>query len=212
MQAALPICVAYSLEAMTDHLKPQVESLCTLHRVFLLLQDIKWNPGILDRLRVSQKVHMEKFVAAYGRDVVRPKFHLAVHIADQCQMWGKFLDCFSCERKHRAYRSYAHSNVCRRKDFTRTVLLKLNLREAQPHKKKGAWQGHSEKGSNNCAVLGWPPDLAWAVYRAKCAHCSRGFGVKGDRWRLQIGGARLDGLRGRLSDGRSDAVEFVKSA
>ena len=66
---------------------------------------------------------------------IEGKMHLAIHLADQCKMWGKLLDCFCCERKHRAYKSYAHSNLARLGGYARSILLKLNGLDSQPRAK-----------------------------------------------------------------------------
>ena len=104
---ALPLCVAFCLEVLHDecaHLLPQIESLHALYLVCLALQQMKGFPRLADELAARQEAHRRCFLAAYGAEAACPKMHLAMHLADQCKRWGKVLDCFCCERKHRAYK------------------------------------------------------------------------------------------------------------
>ena len=56
--------------------------------------------------------HLRAFVAAYGREMVKPKHHFAYHVAE--------LDCFATEAKHATMKRLA-SNIARICEFERAI-------------------------------------------------------------------------------------------
>ena len=55
----------------------------------------------------------------------RPKFHYSLHLQEQIQKWGRHIDCFVGERKHRVFKSIVAPRLSRLDSFTRSTLLQM---------------------------------------------------------------------------------------
>ena len=133
--AVLPVVVAFSFEVLLPaypHLTEEVLCLDALLAVGKYVMLAKRRPTCiqLDRLRALQAQHCDLFRRVYGAEMCRPKLHYTWHLAEQFQRWGKLLDCFCAERKHRRFKTYAQGTK-RVSGFARVVLLQLAARELE---------------------------------------------------------------------------------
>ena len=106
--AVLPLCVAFGEELLRGRnaaLDEALDSLVALQNVSVCILDSKVSVTFARPLHVLQQEHMRCFVKAYGAHVARPKLHYATHLKNQCEEWNRMIDCFVCERKHRAYKT-----------------------------------------------------------------------------------------------------------
>ena len=130
---ALPLCVAYSVEILGDgypSLKAVLESLQALYHVVLCIKACKSQPAASNRLVPLQQLHMRLFLAAHGTKACRPKMHYQLHLKEQMDLWGKSIDCFVCERKHRQYKAICSAKfTCSQQAFARSALLELCSQE-----------------------------------------------------------------------------------
>ena len=129
---ALPLCVAFGEEMLRTNyrqLQPELDSLAALYSVVLKIQEAKANVSRVDNLQQIQRRHMQKYIAAYSKDAVRPKMHFALHTEGQARRWSRLLDAFVCERKHRTYKSSCGCNYKRLQSFSRDVLLHLGMQD-----------------------------------------------------------------------------------
>ena len=55
----------------------------------------------------------------------RPKFHYSLYLQEQIQKWGRHIDCFVGERKHRVFKSIVAPRLSRLDFFTRSTLLQM---------------------------------------------------------------------------------------
>lgn len=95
------------------------------HWNWLKLQTFDGDCSALKReFRDMVGVHLDFFVAAYGKDAVIPKHHLTFHLLDHAQEDGIVFDCFVLERKHTTFKDVAE-NICRLKDFETTTILQF---------------------------------------------------------------------------------------
>ena len=131
----LPLVVAYSEEILRStipDMEPMLDSLQALYAVCLCLQKAKIDNTRVGQLLDLQTKHMSKFQVAYTAKAVRPKMHFALHLQEQALRLGKWIDCFVCERKHRAYKNTCSRGlVASRTVFARTSLLQLVSKELQ---------------------------------------------------------------------------------
>ena len=131
----LPLVVAYSeemLRSTVPDMEPMLDSLQALYAVCICLQKAKIDDKHVRPLQNLQAKHMCKFQLAYTTKAVRPKMHFALHLHDQAERLGKWIDCFVCERKHRMYKNTCSRGVvASRKIFARTSLLQLVSKELQ---------------------------------------------------------------------------------
>ena len=123
------LCVAFSEEMLREterNVHAEFDSLLALHRVckkiFAMKADASIPPSELQRLQVY---HLNRFDIAYDVSLSRPKRHFALHLPQQRQQWGRLIDAFVCERKHRHFRSSGVSNIARLTNFSKSALLKL---------------------------------------------------------------------------------------
>ena len=133
--AALPVVVAFGWEVLLPaypQLKEEVLCLDALLAVCQYVLLAKRLPASiqLERLRSLQDKHRHLFQGVYGSDLCRPKLHYTWHLAEQFQRWGKLLDCFCAERKHRCYKNWAQGTK-KTFGFARIVLLQLATRELE---------------------------------------------------------------------------------
>ena len=78
-------------------------------------------------LEVALREHGEAFVAVYGEDACKPKFHYARHMVGQVRRDGMFLDTWTCERKHSMLKAAAlhidNTQVFERSAIARALIL-----------------------------------------------------------------------------------------
>lgn len=134
----LGLCVAFGEEILrTDNpeIVRELDSLLALLRVSSCVLAMKFDPGIPgSRLIHAQQDHLKLFDEAYGNSVCRPKRHFSLHLPEQKEKWGKIIDCFVCERKHRHFRNLSES-IKNLSQFSKSALLKLvdiELNAGQP--------------------------------------------------------------------------------
>eukprot|EP00435_Cladocopium_sp_Y103_P076014 s59_g73.t1 len=130
---ALPLCVSYGEDMLRERfvaLHPVLDSLVALHRVVSCVKACKANRTAAERLLPLQRQHMEAFISAHTTDVCRPKIHYQLHLKEQMDLWGKAIDCFVCERKHKQYKSICGSKLtCSQASFARSALSELCSQE-----------------------------------------------------------------------------------
>ena len=136
----LSICVQFSEDiaiGLCADMRREHSSLEALHRVCLCVLETKRDTAHGSHLARLQAEHIRSFAAVYGADKVRPKLHYSLHLQQQCWKWGRLVDCFTCERKHRAFKRVARRQqmlAC----FSQQCLLELasaELRSKQPAKR-----------------------------------------------------------------------------
>ena len=132
--AVLPLCVAFGEELLRGRdtsVDDALDSLAALQEVAVCILDSKVSASYVRPLHMLQQTHMRCFFQAHGQDVIRPKMHFATHLKDQCEQWGRMIDCFVCERKHRAYKALCGNQVLgmHKSMFTKTALLQLTQQE-----------------------------------------------------------------------------------
>jgi hypothetical protein len=117
--AILPICVAFSDEVLdddVDEMQMANASLRALQRVAACLWSLKVSTENLQSLLPLQQDPLRGHILAYTAAHMRPKAHYGLHLSAQIEKMNKVIDCFCCERKHKAYKGLAQ------KTFFRTVL------------------------------------------------------------------------------------------
>ena len=153
----LPLCVAYGEEMLRDafsDLRPQLDSLQALHKMVQCVKACKANVAAASRLLPLQQEHMRCFIAAYSAEACRPKMHYQLHLKEQMDMWGKAIDCFVCERKHRQYKAICAAKLtCSQKSFARSALLELCSQElATPLSADKLGTSFTGKPATSCAL------------------------------------------------------------
>ena len=127
----LPICVQFGediLRADYPDMTSSLDSLQALYKVCLCLQAAKDDQASsADSLPSLQRQHGAAFANAYALNQ-RPKMHFNLHLPAQIQKWGKYLDAFACERKHKAFKTVAE-NFSKLATFEKGVLLEMSSRE-----------------------------------------------------------------------------------
>lgn len=103
-----------------EHLE-HIESLRAGLHVLEILQDVKRRVVSKERLQAAIHAHLQKYVAAYGRDAVRPKHHYVLHLPDMLDHHGVLLSTLMHERKHRMVKRYT-KNKTNLRSFERTVM------------------------------------------------------------------------------------------
>ncbi|CAJ1401538.1 unnamed protein product [Effrenium voratum] len=136
----LSICVQFSEDiaiGLCADMRREHSSLEALHRVCLCVLETKRDTAHGSHLARLQAEHIRSFAAVYGADKVRPKLHYSLHLQQQCWKWGRLVDCFTCERKHRAFKRVARRQQMLAR-FSQQCLLELasaELRSKQPAKR-----------------------------------------------------------------------------
>ena len=129
----LPLCVSYGEELLRNRfptLHPHLDSLKALHKVVLCVKACKANIAASQRLLSLQQSHMHLFLVAYSEKACRPKMHYQLHLTEQLDLWGRSIDCFVCERKHRQYKAICSAKLtCSQQSFARSALLELCSQE-----------------------------------------------------------------------------------
>ena len=126
-----PLLDCYVRVILKEHpiLKPKVESYLQLCAVVRAVRRAKEQPIQSDRdILEMQRAHMHLFVAAWGREQVRPKHHFQFHLGQQALRWGVMFDCWCTERKHRDFKKTA-TLLARNRTFKLECLTKLSLHE-----------------------------------------------------------------------------------
>ena len=70
--------------------------------------------------------HLEAHKIAYGTLLWTPKFHYALHLADQMFRHGLLIACFMLERKHKIFKRWCTQSVSK-KNWERTVLEEVTF-------------------------------------------------------------------------------------
>eukprot|EP00438_Fugacium_kawagutii_P009685 Skav208641 [mRNA] locus=scaffold1081:119702:121639:+ [translate_table: standard] len=124
---ALPLCAAFAQEILGDvaAMSPFNASLLALRDVTEKLLRSKNNVSEAQGLDDLQKKHMHLFHEAYGTHVTRPKMHYSRHLPQQIARHQRLVDAFTCERKHRTFKSTVAPTRKKLKDFSRSVLREL---------------------------------------------------------------------------------------
>ena len=124
---ALPLAWAFSKEILTKYAWAAdiCESIDALYQVTCLIQQIKISANEVAKLPDCQKRHMEGFQNAYGARSTRPKAHYSRHLFEQVQKWGKLIDCFVTERKHKEFKSRVAPLLHNPHDLSKSGLLSL---------------------------------------------------------------------------------------
>lgn len=114
------------------HMYAECNSLLALAAVVLCVQECKHSkraPIHADKLLALQQKHVNLFATAYGAEWVRPKGHYAFHVPEQIREWGRLLDTFTPERKHKAFKSEVAPLQTQLQSFSKHVLLELGEKE-----------------------------------------------------------------------------------
>ena len=122
----LRVCVQFGeelLRAEYPELGPQLDSLKALYYSTQALLRTKSNPAFANELKGLQRIHTKLFGEAYPLKQ-RPKLHFNMHLPDQTIKWGRYLDAFACERKHKEFKQVA-VRYQQLETFERGVLLEL---------------------------------------------------------------------------------------
>ena len=126
----LRVCVQFGEELLRPEypeLGPQLDSLKALYYSTQALLKTKSNAAFATELKSLQTVHARLFAKAYPLKQ-RPKLHFNMHLPDQVIKWGRYLDAFACERKHKQFKQVAvrYQELGR---FERGVLLEMLSQE-----------------------------------------------------------------------------------
>lgn len=87
-------------------LMPYVLSFLAVLEVVILLTAVRSGEVTAEQLTAAILKHLQLYVLAYGRDMVRPKHHYALHLGPQLLWFGFLLATFIHERKHRLVTRY----------------------------------------------------------------------------------------------------------
>lgn len=121
-------CFAAEVVAGTGKCRAETESMLALHAVCRELARMKHSLEPLrdaSTLRGLQQRYLDRFVAAYGDEHVKPKHHFQFHIADQIERHGIVLDTVVCERKHSAFKTGAAPFLKKIGAFEKSALARL---------------------------------------------------------------------------------------
>ena len=111
----------------SEDLQEERKSLELLCQSCTLVARIKANPteNDLAMLETTQKLHLEQFIHAYGRNWVRPKHHFAKHFPEQVRKVGRMVDTWATERKHRLFKLEVAPRHVKLQSFSKDVLCEL---------------------------------------------------------------------------------------
>lgn len=84
----------------------------------------KQTPQSIAGLEELQEEHMQRFKQAYDSNIIRPKFHYALHTQKQPEEANCLLDCFSAERKNKTFKAGLAPLIKRLHKFEQSVLLR----------------------------------------------------------------------------------------
>ena len=128
-EQALPLIVAFAQEmlASNDAMLASNQALFALLEVTRLLGNgANCIPEDATCLNDKIKTYKDKWDVAYAAIAgARPKFHYSLHLQAQIHKWGKHIDCFVGERKHRVFKSVVAPRLSQLGCFTRSTLLQL---------------------------------------------------------------------------------------
>ena len=129
---ALALRVHFYREMLADYesMLPANQALAALLEVVQLLRETKLHPQECRHLPKQLQIYKTKWDIAYAAMAgARPKFHYALHLQAQIQKWGKHINCFVGERKHRCFKSIVAPRLARLECFTRSTLLQMTETE-----------------------------------------------------------------------------------
>ena len=143
----LCLCVQFQEEILRERLprlSPEFDSLRALYELQVYVLRCKFHNGSEELLSRAQEKHQRLFQNAYGQESTRPKAHFSRHLPAQISRFGKLLDTFTPERKHRAFKTEASPNAPKISNFSKVCLLKLGERELQENENVDALQDRLE--------------------------------------------------------------------
>ena len=143
----LCLCVQFQEEILRERLprlSPEFDSLRALYELQVYVLRCKFHNGSEELLSRAQEKHQRLFQNAYGQESTRPKAHFSRHLPAQISRFGKLLDTFTPERKHRAFKTEASPNATKISNFSKVCLLKLGERELQENENVDALQDRLE--------------------------------------------------------------------
>ena len=130
----LSLCVQFQEEILRERLMclgPEFDSLRALYEVQVCVSRCKYHDGSAQALERAQEKHQRLFQNAYNESWTRPKAHFSRHLPEQIRRFGKLLDTFTPERKHRAFKTEAAPCASKLSTFSKVCLLKLGEKELQ---------------------------------------------------------------------------------
>ena len=167
----LPLCVAYGEEMLRGRyatMEPALDCLQALHAVVICVKACKASSAAAGRLLELQRQHMWRFMETYSSNECRPKLHYSLHLAEQMQEWGRPLDAFVCERKHRQFKSICNGKLNQpgRSSFARSALLELVSMELASPLSAGKLETQFSSPSSVSCVLATLMEASTAVHVA----------------------------------------------
>ena len=166
---ALPLCVAFSLEMLLTYAAMQrpIDSLRKLYACTSKILAAKADVSQVKGLQARQAEHVRAFVLAYGEESVRPKLHYALHVPAQAARWGRVLDCFVGERKHRRFKSEYGPRLRHVAQLPRSALLHQLQAELDTISFEEQWTGRLLGNPTQCPLraesLGLPSSATFAL-------------------------------------------------
>ena len=141
----LPLIHGFAQEMLAGNAEMQSanHALAALYDVTQLLQRSKLFPEEASQL-IQKKIqsYKGKWDLAYAAIArARPKFHWSLHLQSQIQKWGRHIDCFVGERKHRVFKSTVAPRLAQLKSFTRSSLLQLTETELTTSHEENEYTG-----------------------------------------------------------------------
>jgi hypothetical protein len=138
-----PLLDCFVRTSLLSHpaLKLKVDSFLQLCSVIRAVRRAKEIPLQSDETILElQRRYMQLFIAAWGRDKVRPKHHYQFHLGQQACRWGAMFDCWCTERKHRDFKKVA-TLIAGNERFELEALAKLIQHEEQLMVEEGYHDG-----------------------------------------------------------------------
>lgn len=151
----LCLCVQFQEEILRERLprlSPEFDSLRALYEVQVYILRCKHHNGSEELLARAQEKHQRLFQTAFGEACTRPKAHFSRHLPEQICRFGKMLDTFTPERKHRAFKAQASACASKLSTFNKVCLLKLGEQELQESHNVDAMQDRLENPKDASAA------------------------------------------------------------
>eukprot|EP00435_Cladocopium_sp_Y103_P022878 s3768_g5.t1 len=179
---ALPLIVSFSKEMLQGNAAMQSANgaLEALQDLCHFLQKTKIHPEEAQFLPQQIERYKEKWDVAYAATAwARPKFHYSLHLRRQIEKWGRHIDCFVGERKHRVFKSVVAPRLSQLSSFTRSTLLQMTETElTTSHLEEeytGRLLGKPTQDVGLAKDLGLPVDVLFAKgIQLHCVEYSRG--------------------------------------
>ena len=122
----------HSVVVPTGVAREQVQSCLALFAVLDLVDSLKFdfNPDVALELQRAVEHFLGLHAVAYGEEGMKPKHHMAHHIAPQILRDGMYMDCFTMERKNKAIKSCASHHCRPDHKFEASVLGRVLVEQA----------------------------------------------------------------------------------